>query len=204
MLRGAQSLRARIPNRLVYSGRQEERKGRPRTCSRAAIPSELRPGYESVSIARLLFLESLLNRYECLGDFVPDVGKIGGQQRPLGIDDDVRAHFAFHTMQPDGFPEATPHAIALHAPAQCLADRKPNTQSLGTGTRFIRSRQIKNRHVRRKVTSPLFVNSLKIRVLQEPLPLRESVLVSLRHSGFRRQDSSVRNFAFAEALIPGD
>jgi hypothetical protein len=44
------------------------------------------------------------------------------------------------------------------------------------------------------MTPALFVNSLKIGVLQEPVALRESVLGYLRHSGFRRQASGFRSF----------
>jgi len=180
MLRSVRPLRERNPNRWACSGRREEKEGRLRTCSRAAAPSKPRPEYESVSIARLLFLDSLLDGYECLGHFVHDLGKVRAQQRALGVDDGINRHFAANPVQPDRFPQPTAHAVSLHASAQCLADRKTNPQPLSPGIRLSRSRQIENRHVRSKVPAPLFVNSLKIRVLQQPLALHESLLGCLR------------------------
>ena len=89
----------------------------------------------------------------------------------------VGTHLATRSIQPDSLPQAAPHAVTLHRTAQRLADRETNAQSLSWRALFVQPCQIKNGHVRGKVTASLLVNSFKIRVLEETLRLRKSLLL---------------------------
>ncbi len=80
--------RVRIPNRLACNGRLEEIEAKAPAGIHAGARSGTRLGCGLVST--LLFLQGLSNYRECFGNFVAEFRKLDGQQRPLGINDNVR------------------------------------------------------------------------------------------------------------------
>ena len=164
-LRGDPPLPTHTQNRLERSGRTEETGVRGRACRRAGARSEFRLGCGLVST--LLFLrQRLLDYYECPGDFVPEFGELGAQQRSLRVDDDVRVRSRRNSLQSHSFPQASSHAIALYGSAQRFAYREPHTRTHAVSCRVDCACQVKHCHVRGKVTSALLVHSLKIRMTQ--------------------------------------
>ena len=71
-------------------------------------------------------LQCLVNYYECLGNFVPNVNEVGRQQCSLRVDDDVCVNASWNSMQSHGFPQSPLHAITLNGPTKRFADCEPH------------------------------------------------------------------------------
>src|SRR4029077_16486426 len=64
------------------------------------------------------FAHRLFDHLEGALHIFPQIGKIGGQQRLLRIDDHINRSICDHTIQTDGFAQAPLHAVALDRATQ--------------------------------------------------------------------------------------
>ena len=145
-----------------------------------ATPSRLllrlwrpKPGTSKAGIDQfsLPFSKRSLEHPESLCDFALQLVEIRGQRRPLRIDDHVDGDTGRKSTQPNGFAQTALDAVPLDRAAKCLAHCKANTQTPQVLFRF--AEQVKHREVRRKMSSPLLVNSLKVRVPQQSTAFRK-------------------------------
>jgi hypothetical protein len=120
---------------------------------------------------RTALLQMFIDHLERLADFALQIAEVGGQRRALGIDHYIHGNSGREITQPDGLTQATSDSISLDRAAQCLAHRETNSRALQL---VVRTAQVKNRHMRREVPTPLFIDSLKVRMPQQAVALRKS------------------------------
>lgn len=125
-----------------------------------------------------VFSNRSFDDFKCFGHFVLQIGKLCGQQRPLGIDHDIDGKLSLRAIQSDRFTQTPFRSIALNRPAKRFADREPYAEPAITTP----ARQVKHRHVLRKLAASLFIHSLKIRMLEQAMNLGKA-LAGCRHSG---------------------
>ena len=146
----------------------------------------------------MLFLlygfRSLFDHLKCSGHFVPNTGKICAQKGPLGINDNIRRNCRGKATEPYRLAQAALHPVALYGPSQHPAHGKTDAKSW-RGFFVQAALQIKNCHVRRKVTASLFVNPFEIRMAQKPPQLGKLALRLLRNGQSRSRASRLRLYS---------
>ena len=193
-LHDGRSLPSRIRSRSAYTGRMEGRTARARTYIREAGRSTPELEFDGLSMARLLFRQSLFNYYERFGYFVPEFGEVCGQQGPLGIDHNVRSQFTMQPMQADGLAQPPLHPVALNSAAERLPNGETHAQTLAFQRRS-NSGHVEHRHVRGEVPPSLLVNPFKVGVPQQAPGFRKAVpglRILFRHIGLQFRVRHVR------------
>src|SRR6185437_8278331 len=204
-LHGGRLLPSRIRSRLACSGTTEAARGRARIYIREAGRSTHWLEFDGLSMARLLFRQSLFNYYERPGNFVPEFGKVRSQQRPLGIDNDIGSQFTIQPIQADGLSQPTLHPVALNGAAERLPDGETHAQTLALRLRA-NSWPIEHRHVRSEMPPSLLVNPFKVGVPQQAPGFRKAVpgvRILFRHIGLQLRVRHVRKTCTGPNLIPG-
>ena len=135
----------------------------------SAVSKVLIANYRSLRLAFQLFLDHL----ECLDDLALQIAEGRGQRRALGIDHHIRGNTGREITQPYSLTQAASDSISLDRAAERLAHCKANSRATHL---VIRASQVKHCHVRRKMPASLFIDSLKIRMPQQPPALRKSAL----------------------------
>lgn len=114
---------------------------------------------ENYRSLRLALLQMFLDHLERLYDFALQIVEVRGQRRALGIDHHVHGNTAREITQSDSLTQTASDSISLYRAAQGLAHREANSRALQLA---IRTAQIKNCHVRRKVPPSLLIDLLKV------------------------------------------
>jgi hypothetical protein len=128
--------------------------------------------YRSLWIAFQMFLDYL----ECLRDFGLQITEVSRQRRALGIDHHIHGNATREGTQPHSLAQAASDSISLDRAAQRLTDCEADSRALCL---IMRALQVKHCHVCRKLPAALLVNSLKIRMTQQPMALRKLALRSI-------------------------
>jgi hypothetical protein len=110
---------------------------------------------------------------ERLSYFVLQTTEVRGQRRAFRIDHHIHGNIGREATQSNRLAQAASDSISLHRSAQSLANREANSRALQLA---FRSTQVKNRHVRCKMPSPLLVDSFKVRMPQQAIYLWNSAL----------------------------
>ena len=115
--------------------------------------------------------------YESAAYFVHYLGEVNDQQRLLRVDDHVGGDRSRQPAEPNRFPQAPLHAVALHRAAEGAADGKSDARAGSRASCRVRLRpqQIERGQRRGKMPPPQFVHTLKIRVPQKPRVAGESL-----------------------------
>src|SRR5258706_9137436 len=150
----ARRLPARTRSRSERSGTKVEKTGRPSACKSAE---------STVPATSFLFLRYLSgDRFEGPAYFLEQDRKLNFQDRFLRIDHHVHCAFQNRPMLPDCFPQTPLDAIAF----DCASENASDGESSACAP--LRLPQIKNGHVRGKVTASLLVDALEVGVFQQP------------------------------------
>src|SRR6266550_3215088 len=154
-LRSGRQLPARTRNRWGRSGRRARVSERSPTCIPAAGLTRWSWTIDSSIPGRLL------NHSEGATDFVLQICKIGGEQGLLRINHNVHRN-SRRQIATNRLAQATLHPITVDGAPQHASHGESNP-----GRVSLRTSQVKNCHVSRKMTLTLLINPLEIGVAEQ-------------------------------------